>query len=79
MRAILFAAVIGLGSSFALAGPSDHAGRRAGDGRRTVARRVKAPAALAGDPMPRRVLVYHDVPKGRGQSEHLPFWVWLNE
>ena len=81
MRAILVAAVIAAGSTFALAGPSDHASLRPGDAARSARPRagLKAPYALTGRPEQRRVLEYRDVPKGRGQSERQAFWAWKSE
>lgn len=86
MRAILLAAVVGLGSTFALAGPSEHASRRFGDYGRTQRpearkqhRAVMAPYALTGERVQRRVLDFRDVPKGRGQFERVPFWTWVTE
>ena len=86
MRAIMLAAVVGLGSTFALAGPSDHASRRFGDFSRTERpetrkydRTAKAPYALTGERVQRRVLEYRDVPKGRGQFERVAFWTWVTE
>jgi hypothetical protein len=86
MRAIILAAAIGLGSTFALAGPSDHASRRPGDVSRTErpdlsregdARR--APYALTGERTQRRVLQFRDAPKGRGQTDRVVFWTWVSE
>ena len=84
MRAFIVAAMIGLGSSLAFAGPSAHAGRRLGDysrSERPEARDGRAactpPYALTGERVQRRVLEYRDVPKGRGQSERMPFWTWV--
>ena len=86
MRAVILAAVVGLSSTFALAGPSDHASRRFGDFSRTKrpeirkqVRSAKAPFALTGERVQRRVLEFRDVPKGRGQTEKLPFWTWVTE
>lgn len=86
MRAVILAAVVGLSSTFALAGPSDHASRRFGDFSRTKrpeirkhVRSAKRPYALTGERVQRRVLEFRDVPKGRGQTEKLPFWTWVTE
>lgn len=86
MRGTILAAVVGLSSTFALAGPSDHASRRFGDFPRTGRpemrkhdRAGKAPYALTGERVQRRVLEFRDVPKGRGQTEKLPFWTWVTE
>jgi hypothetical protein len=82
MRAIVIAAVIALGSSAALAGPSDHQSRRIADpsrGERAEHRTRRAPYALTGDRVQRRVIKFRDVPQGRGQSERLPFWTWVSE
>ncbi len=83
MRAILIGAVVGLGSTVALAGPSDHASRPTGGAgaterreARKYARSANAPSALTGGPVRVRVVVHRDVPKGRGQTEKLPFWIW---
>ena len=82
MRAIVFAAVVALGSSAALAGPSDHQSRRIGDpsrGDRLENRTRTAPYALTGQPVQRRVLQFRDVPHGRGQVQRLPYWTWVSE
>ena len=86
MRAIILAAVVGLSSTFALAGPSDHASRRFGDFSRTGRPEMRkhdgagrSPDALTGERVQRRVLEYRDVPKGRGQTEKVPFWTWVTE
>ena len=86
MRAIILAAVIGLGSGLAFAGPSDHASRRLGDyssSERPEAQRrdrnSKVPYALTGDRVQHRVVQFRDVPKGRGQTERLAFWTWVTE
>ena len=86
MRAIILAAVVGLGSTFALAGPSDHASRRLGDVSRTERPELnrgvharRAPYALTGQRGQRRVLQFRDVPKGRGQTERAAFWTWVTE
>ena len=86
MRALILAAVIGLGSTVALAGPSDHASRRFGDFSRTERPDMRkqngagrAPYALTGERVQRRVLEFRDVPKGRGQTEKVPFWTWVTE
>ena len=86
MRAVLIAAVIAVASTFTLAGPSDHASRRPGDAGRAQRpevrkhdRRARPPFALSGERAPRRVLEYRDVPRGRGQSESMPFWTWVND
>ena len=86
MRAIILAAVIGLGSATVLAGPSDHASRRLGDvsttersDRRTDRHARQAPYALTGHREQRRVLVFRDVPKGRGQTERVAFRIWVSE
>ena len=86
MRAIILAAVLGLGPAFAVAGPSDHVSRRVGDVSKTERpelnrdRRVsRAPYALTGQREQRRVLEFRDVPKGRGQTERVAFWTWVSE
>ena len=86
MRAIILAAVVGLSSTFALAGPSDHSSRQFGDSSRTQRPEMRkgrccaqAPYALTGRRVQRRVLEFRDVPKGRGQSERVPFWTWKSE
>jgi hypothetical protein len=82
MRPILFAAVVALGSTAALAGPSDHQSRRIGDpsrGERLENRTRPAPYALTGDREQRRVLTFRDVPQGRGQTQRLPYWTWVSE
>ena len=86
MRALICVAVIGLGSTLALAGPSDHAGRRFGDfsptGRPEIRKDERAGTAhyaLTGERAQRRVLEFRDVPRGRGQSETVPFWRWVTE
>ena len=86
MRAILFAAVVAASSVPALAGPSDHQGRRFGDYSVTERpemnrpdRDRRAPYALTGERPQRRVLVFRDVPKGHGQTESAPYWQWVSE
>ena len=86
MRAMILAAVVGLGSTVALAGPSDHAARRFGDYSHTERPEMRkdrhsrnAPYALSGERTQRRVLKFRDVPKGRGQTELATFWYWVNE
>jgi hypothetical protein len=86
MRPIILAAVVGLGSTFTFAGPSDHAGRRFGDFSREQRPEMRksdrvhaAPYALTGERVQRRVLEYRDVPKGRGQTERMAFWTWVTE
>jgi hypothetical protein len=84
MRAIVFAAVVALGSGAALAGPgpSDHQSRRIADPARAdrpEQRTRSAPYALTGDRVQRRVLEYRDVPQGRGQVQRLPYWRWVSE
>ena len=81
MRALIAAAVIAAGSTFALAGPSDHAGRRPGDVAASARPRAvaKPPYALTGRQVQRRVLEYRDVPHGRGQTERVAFWRWVAE
>jgi|tagenome__1003787_1003787.scaffolds.fasta_scaffold20615167_1 hypothetical protein len=85
MRNILIAAVIGASSLTAFAGPSDHQGRRFGDFSRTErpelnrSRDRTAPYALTGQRPQRRVVQYRDVPSGRGQTQSVPFWVWVSE
>ena len=86
MRVIIVAAVLGVGSAFAVAGPSDHTNHRPGDNSspgRTEARkevRVRTgPYALAGDRVQRRVVQFRDVPRGRGQTERAPFWRWVSQ
>ena len=86
MRTMILAAVVGLGSTAAFAGPSDHQSRRFGDYsaterpdlRRTRAAR-QAPYALTGQTPQRRVLVYRDVPTGHGQTDRRAFWQWTAE
>jgi len=86
MRAILFATVIAASSVPALAGPSDHQSRRFGDYSVTERpelnrrdRQRSAPYALTGERTQHRVLKFRDVPKGRGQSESVPYWQWVSE
>jgi hypothetical protein len=86
MRAIILAAVIGLGSALAFAGPSDHASRRFGDYStaerpelRTERKVRTAPYDLTGERVRRRVVEFRDVPKGHGQTERIPFWIWVTE
>jgi|1185.fasta_scaffold1311685_1 hypothetical protein len=82
MRAIVLAAVVALGSSAALAGPSDHQSRRIGDPSRSdrLENRTRStPYALTGDRVQRRTLRFRDVPQGRGQSQSLPYWTWVSE
>jgi hypothetical protein len=86
MRAIILAAVLGLVSTFALAGPSDHASRRLGDVSATErpdlrkdSHARRAPYALTGPREQRRVVQFRDVPKGRGQSDRAAFWTWVSE
>ena len=81
MRALILTAVIGLGSFSAYAGPSDHWSRQPADLRpgERVERTRRAPYALTGDRVQRRVLVTRDVPRGRGQTERAAFWTWVSE
>ena len=86
MRAIILAALVGVSSTFAFAGPSDHASRRVGDPAATQRQEVgnsrssrPAPYALTGGREQRWVLEFRDVPKGRGQSERVAFWTWVSE
>ena len=86
MRTLLFAAVVALGASPAMAGPSDHSlhgfGGTAGAGRHEVRRAERsrtAPYALTGQRPQRRVLVFRDAPRGRGQFERVAFWKWVSE
>jgi hypothetical protein len=85
MRTMLFAAVIAASSVPALAGPSDHQSRRFGDYSATERPemnrrdRDRAPYALTGERPQRRVVKFRDVPKGRGQSESVPYWQWVSE
>ena len=82
---VLVAAVVGFASTVAFSGPSDHASRRAGDSSRIESPEVRkagdndAPHALTGGRVQRRVLEYRDVPKGRGQTERVPFFRWVTE
>jgi len=78
MRAMILAAVVGLSSVSAFAGPSDHWSRQPGDLR--LSPRSERPAyALTGDRVQRRVLLTRDVPRGRGQTERASYWVWVSE
>ena len=86
MRLIVLAAVLGAGSTLAFAGPSDHAGRSPGDpgraGRPEIGkadRPGRAPYALTGERVQRRVIKFRDIQKGRGQTERVPFWTWVTE
>ena len=81
MRAFILSAVVALSSVSAFAGPSDHWTRQAADSRvgARIARSERAPYALTGDRVQRRVMVMRDVPRGRGQTESVPFWVWVSE
>ena len=86
MRALLLTAVVGLAATSALAGPSDHRSREFGDYSRSqrpdLRQRERAgprPYALTGDRVQRRVLQFRDVPRGRGQTERVPFWTWASE
>lgn len=86
MKAIILAAVVGLGSTLAFAGPGDHASRRFGDYSNAERPEMQkhnhvpsAPYALTGERVQRRVLEYREVPRGRGQTERLAFWIWVTE
>ena len=88
MRALLLTAVVGLAATSAPAGPSDHRSREFGDYSRSQRpdlrqrerdRNEARPYALTGDRVQRRVLQFRDVPRGRGQTERLPFWTWASE
>jgi hypothetical protein len=81
MRAMILAAVVGLGSACAFAGPSDHWSRQPADFRPSAqsSRTQRAPYALTGDRVQRRVLVTRDVPRGRGQTERASYWTWVTE
>ena len=89
MRALLLTAVVGLAATSALAGPSDHRSREFGDYSRSQRpdlrqrerdrERDERPYALIGDRVQRRVVEFRDVPRGRGQTERLPFWTWASE
>ena len=88
MRALLLTAVVGLAATSALAGPSDHRSREFGDYSRSQRpdlrqrerdRNESRPYALTGDRVQRRVVEFRDVPRGRGQTERLPFWTWASE
>jgi len=86
MRAIFLAAALVVGPGMVFAGPSDHTSRPFGDAARAERPKVEgetrlrgAPYALTGEGVQRRVLEYRDVPKGRGQTERLPFWTWVTE
>ena len=86
MRAIILAALVGASSTFALAGPSDHASLRPGEAAATQSREAgngrstrQAPYALTGVREQRRVLEYRDVPRGRGQTDRVAFWTWVSE
>ena len=86
MRTVILAVVLGLGAVPAFAGPSDHAGRPFGAFARTerpevrkADRAAKAPYALTGERVQRRVVAFRDVQKGRGQVERMPFWTWVTE
>jgi len=86
MRFIVLVTVLGVGSSFAFAGPSDHAGRTPGDPARAghsemrkVDRPVRAPYALTGQRTQHRVVEYRDIPRGRGQTERAAFWKYVTE
>ena len=78
MRAMILTAVVGLGATGAFAGPSDHWTRQPAD-LRLSPRGERAPYALTGDRVQRRVLVTRDVPRGRGQTERASYWVWVSE
>lgn len=80
MRAMIIAAVVGFGSLNVFAGPSDHWTRQPAERRPEQTRREqRAPYALTGDRVQRRVLVTRDVPRGRGQSERAMYWTWVTE
>ena len=85
MRVFLFAAVVGATALPALAGPSDHQGRRFGDYSATErpelnrSNRDRAPYALTGRTTLRRMLQYRDAPAGRGQTQRQAYWVWVSE
>ena len=86
MRTMLIAAAVALGATSAFAGPSDHTirgyGGTAGAGRTEVRRPDRdrnAPYALTGQRPQRRVLVFRDVPRGRGQFERTAFYQWVSE
>jgi hypothetical protein len=78
MRAMILAAVVGLSSVSAFAGPGDHWSHQPGN-LRLSPRSQRAPYALTGDRVQRRVLVTRDVPRGRGQSELASYWTWVSE
>jgi hypothetical protein len=83
MRTMIAVALLGLGSGFAFAGPSDFHSLRVGDysGERPEVRREsrtrQTPHALTGERPQRRVLQFRDVPRGRGQTERVAFWTWV--
>ena len=84
MRTMLIAAAVALGATSAFAGPSDHSslgfGGTAGAGRAEVRRpERKAPYALTGQRPQRRVLVFRDVPRGRGEFDRVAFYKWVSE
>ena len=86
MRTMILAAVIGLGSTAAVAGPSDHQSRRFGDYSATERPHLnrlrasrQAPYALTGRAQQRRVIQFRDVPTGRGQTDRRAFWTWVSE
>ena len=81
MRAMILAAVVGLSSVAAFAGPSDHWSRQPADrvGPQSRSTDRNAPYALTGQRVQRRVMVTRDVPKGRGQSESVSYWAWVSE
>ena len=88
MRALLLTAVVGLAAGSAFAGPSDHRSREFGDYSRSQRPDLRQrererdgprPYALTGDRVQRRVLQFRDVPRGRGQTERVPFWTWASE
>ena len=86
MRAMILAAVVGLASTAAFAGPSDHQSRRFGDYSATERPEMRkdrsarhSPYALTGATEQRRVLVHRDVPTGHGQTERRAFWTWVSE
>lgn len=86
MHTFVLAAVVGLASVPAFAGPSDHQSREPGDYSvterpelRRQARDRNAPYALTGQRQQRRIVVIRDVPRGRGRTESVAFYKWVSE
>ena len=74
-------------SAAAFAGPSENGSRRTFETFRgapaptpqEALNRDRAPYALTGQRPERRVVMFRDVPMGRGQTQSIPFWTWVAE